>query len=294
MDWTVDLLAQAMGAPEHLPISGDARWSPRGPESAARLFIGDFLQDAWATTIRDGSVVAVIVLDDAEVTWDRLRQWGQTPAEATRHAVAIATSFGDLTGQARVLMVTRSAWDDPAAVSARILGHVGLQPHDAVAGSLAPVRPALPIAEFQAWIEAVAAPAFAYGQSGKPRPVTWARERLFWGDKPGEAAPRVLDLTGPSRILAYGPYLALPPGRWTMSTTFALSPASQGAMLSLTLCSAVDLGRIEFRVQSPGLFKASVPVVVPSGREPLEIRLVSERGAIEGMIGMDDILFTPE
>jgi hypothetical protein len=302
MEWTLDLLARAMAARyasvAHLPISGDARWAPPDPASpcGARLFTGDFLQEAWATQVRNGQIAAVLAVDDAGVAWDRLRQLGQLPAEAIRNLVAVATSFGDLAEHERVLTVTHRDLDDPTVLAVRVLTHIGLRVEtlDQVFAAPAAAEPAQAPRDWQPLIEAVVAPAFAYGRSGSRVPTTWPRDCLFWGDSPGEMLPRVLDLTGPSRILAYGPYLALPPGRWTMSTTIAFSPASRGAILSLTLHGATELGRIEFTVAGPGLFKASVPVTVPSPREQLEIRLVTERGAIEGTIGIDHIAFEPD
>jgi hypothetical protein len=316
MGWTVDVLTRAATGRSlsvtHLPIAGEARWNPVDPASepaspvpAARVFVGDFLQDAWADPIRNGHLAAVLVLDDVGPSWEKLSEIGQQPAEVRHNLVAVATSFGDVAGQHRVLVVTRSAWNDPDTLAARILRHAGLsvETSDAlfaiIAGAGSTSAPCdFPAAasisdEYRKTIATIVMPAFAYARTGARLPVTWPRSCLYWGDSPGEALPRVLDLTGPSRILAYGPYLALPPGRWTMTTTLALSPASRGAVLSLGLYGAADLGRFEFQVDGPGLFKASIPVTVVSPREPLEIRLVTERGAIEGTIGIDEIAFRP-
>jgi hypothetical protein len=312
MGWTFDLLARAIAGRyitvAHLPITGDARWSPPDPASglAARLFVGDFLQEAWVGPIHDGQVAAVLVIDDVSHAWAHLRQTGQQAAEATHRLVAAATSFGDLVGHQRVLIVTATAGDDLAALAARILAHVGMpvQSADDMVAALAlggppqvawELPPPIPICDqARPLIDAVILPALAYGATGQRVPVTWPRDCLFWGDNPGEPLPRALDLAGPSRNLAYGPYLALPPGRWIMSATLAFSPASRGAVLALELHGARELGRIGFTVEGPGLFKASVAVSVPSPREKLEIRLVSERGAIEGVIGIDHIAFQPD
>jgi len=238
MQWTFDLLARAVAGRYpgvvHLQIGGDGRWNPpdAGPDQAARLFVGDVLHEAWAAPVRAGRIVAVLVIDDVSLAWEQLRQMGQSAAEAARNLVAIATSFGDVAGHDRVLTVTRSAGDDQVALAARILTHVGLHvaTSDQLFAMLAAGGPAqvlwdlpqpIPIAaESVPMIETVVLSAFEYGRGRTHVPVTWPRECLFWGDRPNEALPRVRDLTGPSRILAYGPYLPLPPGRWTMSTTW--------------------------------------------------------------------------
>lgn len=294
MDWTFDLIGRAAtatyAAVSHLPIGGDAYWTPPGP-AGARLFSGDFLQEDWAAYIRAGRIAAVLVLDDPAAVWDRLTGFGQSPAEATQNMIAVATSFGDVAGSAAALTIRSPDLADPAGLAHRILAHLGLSP--AAADVWEPPAPP-PQTAIAADTRAIIEPAFAYGATCQRMSVTWPRHRLFWGDSPGNPLPRILDLTGPSRILAYGPYLALPPGRWTMTAVIALSPSSRGAILALGLYNSNELGRIVFTAESPGLFKATVPVVVDSPRNNLEIRLVSERGAIEGTIGIDDIVFTPE
>jgi hypothetical protein len=304
LDWTIDILARAatrhQDAAPLLPIGGQTAWSPRDPdkEPAVRLFVGDCLSAAWVTPIRDGHIAAVLVLDDISLVWGRLREIGQQPAQAIHGLVTVATSFGDAATGARVLTVTDAARIDPRAMSARILTHVGLRAEipDEVVEALRTRRPPQTLIDDapRPLLEAVIKSAFEYGRGNGRVPVIWPRECLLWGDNPGEALPRILDLTGPSRILAYGPYLPLPPGKWTMSATFAFSPASRGASLSLGLYGSAELARMEFTVERPGLFKASSPITVLSSLEHLEIRFVTERGAIEGTIGIDGIVFTPK
>lgn len=308
--WTCDLVAQAMArtypSVAHLPIGERPRWMPPDPavDAQARLFFGDFVSEAWAAAVLAGRLPAVLVIEDAAWSWDHLCRAGQSPAEAIRDLVAIATTLGDLAGQDGVLTLPRAAWADPAAVAARILAHLGLA--DAADGNLAgiaagddgepawevPVQHMMP-AERQALIEAVVVPACVYAGSGVRVPVTWPRECLFWGDQLGEPVPRVLDLTGPARVVAYGPYYALPRGTWTMRVTLAFAPTSCGAPLVLELHGAGVRGRFEFTVAQPGVFAASFQVLLPSSCEPLEARLVTARGAIEGSVGLDRIEFVP-
>jgi hypothetical protein len=102
-------------------------------------------------------------------------------------------------------------------------------------------------------------------------------------------------MTGPARVLAYGPYYTVPSGRWIVRVTLAFSPSSRGMPLALELHGATTrLGRFEFVAEQPGLFAASFPVVVPSSRDPVELRLCTERGAIEGTIGLDRVELIPE
>lgn len=300
LSWTCEHLAGAMARHHvrvaHLPISGTARWSPLPTNPAGRLFFGDLISEEWAAPLKAGLISAVVVLDDIPSAWHHLRQSGQQFSEAIRNLVAVATALGDLTGIDNVLVLPCAAWDNPAKLAARILDHVGLPPetfHHGLADLPVTQSPAIPM-EAQSLIDAVVAPAFHYARSGNRIPATWPRGCLFWGDYPGESAPRVLDITGPARGIVYGPYYALPRGRWTVRATIAFSPSSCGASLALELHAADPLGRFEFKVDKPGLFAASFQVTVPSSREPLEIRLLTERGAIEGVLGIDRIDLIPD
>ena len=102
-----------------------------------------------------------------------------------------------------------------------------------------------------------------------------------------------LDLTGPARVICYGPYFRLPPGRWTARVRLAFSPHCMGAPLALEMHGEAQRGHCRFRVPRAGLFEAVFPFVIPSAREALELRLVSERGAIEGALGIELAVLTP-
>jgi hypothetical protein len=106
--------------------------------------------------------------------------------------------------------------------------------------------------------------------------------------------PRVLDLTGPSRVLVYGPYFRLPPGRWTASATIAFSPSCRDTSFTVEIHGSAEISRRLFRVEKPGVFVVSWPVIVPSVWEALEFRLVSQRGAIEGKLGIDRVELVPD
>jgi hypothetical protein len=308
--WTASLLGGAMAA-RHTSVAhlsmGQTQWTPPGPDAVARLFVGDFVSDAWAATLSDGLIPAVLVIDDEAAVWaeidDTLRETNEVVA---RHLVAVGTALGDLVGRDNILILRPAAFSDPAAAVARVIAHVGLpaESFDNVVARLSaggagpppwamPPSPQLP-ASARALIDAVVSPAFQYGCAGTRLAVTWPRDCLFWGDQPGTRLPRILDMTGPARVIAYGPYFALPCGRWTIRTTLAVSPASRGAPLALELHGANQLGRFAFSVDRPGLFAATFVVTVPSSREPLEFRLVTERGAIEGTLGIDRIDLTPD
>lgn len=301
--WTFALLGRAMArrCPSAGQVSiGETAWTPPEPGGTGRLFFGDFVNEDWAATLKEGLVPAVLVIDDMAAVCADMLQAGLEAGVIVRHLVAVATAQGDLAGQPNVLLLRRADFSDPVAAVARIMAHAGLpaEPFNLFAGEAGPAPwdmpppPPLP-ASVLPLMEAVVTPALQYGCTGIRGPVAWPRDCLLWGDHPGTPLPRVLDMTGPARVVAYGPYYALPSGSWTVRATLAFSPASRGMPLALELHGANVLGGVRFPVEQAGLFAASFIVVVPSSREPLEIRLLTERGAIEGTLGIDRIDLMP-
>jgi hypothetical protein len=57
---------------------------------------------------------------------------------------------------------------------------------------------------------------------------------------------------------------------------------------------SAEFGRSRFRVEQPGVFIVACAVTVPSAREPLEVRVVSQEGAIDGRLGIDRVELRPE
>jgi hypothetical protein len=89
-------------------------------------------------------------------------------------------------------------------------------------------------AEFDPWWESVGqeqrkladgalaayADYFAGGQLGE---FVWRRELFFLGDDPHRLVGPTADLAGAVRNLVFGPYIALPPGRWSATVSLAVS-----------------------------------------------------------------------
>ena len=309
--WVHDLVAAAVArryaSVVYEQLNAESAWTPAEVTEglSARVFFGDFINDAWREAIQAGRFPTVLVIDEAAPAFIWMQEGGHEPRAAMRVLISVATSLGDLGADGRVLLLSRADCEDQDAVVTRILAHIG-QPDEPRGGLVAEPLPSFdpegPDAagvtlslpeETRSIIAAALDPARHYGTTGERVPVIWSRDCLYWGDHPGERVPRVLDLTGPSRLLVYGPYYHLAPGFWRMSATLAISPSACGMPMNLELYGATELARFEFSVDQPGLFAASMPVYVPSGREPLECRLVILRGAIEGTLGLDQIEFVP-
>jgi hypothetical protein len=317
--WTCDLVAAAVAlidpAAAAVRLDPETAWSPEQADGGLRLWFAEQIDAALAAAVRDGRVRAALVLDDPARGFATLRQSGCDAGAALRALTASITVLGELHGApaAMLLMPDRGAACEAAQA---VLAHLGvLPPPDALAelaGRFGVDGPQATLAdaalrhaadapapdslsgEDAALVEAILVPAQHYAATGERRGVVWPRACLFWGDRPGELAPRVLQLAGPARVLVYGPYFRLAAGRWTARATVAFSPTCRGAPMALELHGSTgEIARRHFPVREAGLFAVVLPVVVPSAHEPLEVRLVTERGAIEGELGIDRIEFTP-
>lgn len=317
--WTCDLAAAAAALVDRpvacVAVGGDDTWvtSLEPAPAAIRLFVAHESSGAVASAVRDGRLTALLVIDDPALALLDLLRFGHPSDVAFRSLSAAATVLRELAGGPMALFVTVDAAEPVRDVQARVLDHLGLKlrpeeladlawrfgdraPDTTMAEALAVFHPQhgeLTAPEV-AVVQAALVPACRYAMTGQRTPVVWPRSCLFWGDRPGEPAPRVLELTGPSRVLIYGPYFRLPPGRWTARATIAFSPSCSNVPFTLEMHGSAEFGRSRFRVEQPGVFIVACAVTVPSAREPLEVRVVSQEGAIDGRLGIDRVELRPE
>ncbi len=302
LGWTCELVrAVSMSMHDSVELvepGADEAWAPRtGPN--ARLVVAGYLGAAHEAAVRDGLLRAVVVVDDAQTSLAALRGSGQSLTEALRNLTACVTPLGRLAGGRHVATVTRDGAAPQAVTRALLEGCRWATDGGQIAALAARIESAWPppteaAPEETKLVEQVLEPAFRFAATGNRGMVIWPRACLMWGDRPGEPAPRVLDLTGPSRVLAYGPYFRLAPGRWTARVMLAFSPSCRKAPLAIEMHGSALFARRRFQVPRAGMFWAAVPFDVPSAREAIELRLVSERGAIEGTLGIDHVVLTPD
>ena len=241
---------------------------------AARICCTNHLTPELAAAVREGRLRAIQTFDTPE---DGCKTLGLP--KGPRNVAASLYAQGDLLGQPTVMQVDRDS--DPAAM----LIHFGL-------GEAAFPPPGVSAAADPKLAELLA-PALAYARRGERLEQVWPRSVLLDGDHPDQPLPRVIALAGPARNLAYGPYIGFSPGRARLSVVLAVAPTCRHAEMALELHGGGQLGRGYFILTQPGIFAAEIDVMIPSARSALEIRLKSERGAIEGEIGVDHVRITP-
>jgi hypothetical protein len=126
-------------------------------------------------------------------------------------------------------------------------------------------------------------------------PVVWPVEAFFSGDKPDTPASLVAELTGAARILYYGPYLYLPPGSWRVRMTVGFSAEARSMPFSVEVYAAERL--LAIATMSPeghGVYHANFGFVHDTPLHHIELRLRTDRGAIEGRVALGNVEFTRE
>jgi hypothetical protein len=118
-------------------------------------------------------------------------------------------------------------------------------------------------------------------------PVTqmiWPLRTFLLADRQGENAAGEIELVGRARCVIYGPYFHLPPGEWTARFSLRIDKEIYGQIFTIEVHNSELLSKIRIRPSKTGTFLAQARFLVERAKEPIEIRLFTESGAIEGTI----------
>ena len=116
------------------------------------------------------------------------------------------------------------------------------------------------------------------------RPVDeaiWPRG-MFLMTGPNTPLAGVIDLEGPARVFIHGPYLHLPTGHWRGVLAFRVSENLSKNRLDMKLFAGPEIFAGEVGLPVDGVFTWEFEFSVSEPTVPLELRLATMEGAIEG------------
>jgi hypothetical protein len=106
-------------------------------------------------------------------------------------------------------------------------------------------------------------------------------------------AAMVQELVGPARCLYYGPYLHLPRGDYSGEIAFGLSSEIRDTLLRVQVVCGEDLDEFVSRARHGGLYTLPFEFSIADASKAIEVRLLMDRGEIEGRLGLAYVRITP-
>lgn len=161
-------------------------------------------------------------------------------------------------------------------------------PTEAVAGDGSAAASASP-APSPSLLRTYLAPLLAAAEHPTSIAVAWSRDCFLYGDAPGESLPATVELAGRGRILAYGPYMPLPRGRWRATAYLGFSADIGSMPFILEADTDAGITRGFFEVKQGGIFTLELEFEVTDPFHPVEFRLVSQDSALEGLASLIEI-----
>jgi hypothetical protein len=128
----------------------------------------------------------------------------------------------------------------------------------------------------------------------QPQKITWPGGICLNADRRDASMSGSVDMTGPARILSFGPYLHLPTGRWAADMRFFVSGNWSRNMIMMEVTAgdkALAVGQGD--LPAAGAFAMRIPFSVEEHETPVEVRSVLRSGAIEGDFRLLEIVLTP-
>jgi hypothetical protein len=148
-----------------------------------------------------------------------------------------------------------------------------------------PLPDRVPTPLFQTYLQ----PLFAAAGNPAPLVLTWPREAFLDGDAPGNCLPATVEVAGRARIVAYGPYLPLPTGRWRATAFLGFSPDIGKMSFILEIDTGAAVTRGFFEVERGGIFTLDLDVRVVDSFHPIELRLISQESSLEGQVSLIEV-----
>ncbi len=119
--------------------------------------------------------------------------------------------------------------------------------------------------------------------------LDWPPFALLRPEFPDRLTVGPIDLTGPARFIYYGPYFALPRGRWLAELVIEVSDCYSDNQICIDVASGEVLAAVKTKLPAQGVYSCQLAFDIRTPSNPLEIRLQLLTGAIEGMLMLRSI-----
>jgi len=104
--------------------------------------------------------------------------------------------------------------------------------------------------------------------------LVWRRELFALAQDGSQSPTDVLDISGPPRILIYGPYIHLPPGSWSARIVLGFSEAAVGHSFNVDAFSGEPLVSRTIRPDSSGVHATDIVFSAPAAQgQGVELRV---------------------
>jgi len=123
--------------------------------------------------------------------------------------------------------------------------------------------------------------------------IAWPRDVFVFGHEAGNFVTGPIDMVGRARYLCFGPYLHLPRGNWRIDVNFTIKGNCAGNSIQLDVFDGSVLAKGHASLPSSGHFSTFLEFFVHEARRPLEVRVLMEYGAIDGVFNLIEVGITP-
>ena len=127
------------------------------------------------------------------------------------------------------------------------------------------------------------------GQRDTPLIIT--KEFFLAGDPPHDHVTLPLDMTGRARFIAFGPYMHIPAGAWSLRYVVGFSAEAMGTPCIIDVGVSEgpvyhELTRAPMAVSSRGRMEISLSFEITDPLMPLQVRLLTEKAIFDGRMAI--------
>jgi hypothetical protein len=114
--------------------------------------------------------------------------------------------------------------------------------------------------------------------------MDWPVGLYMSSDHPDGPFPGRVELLGPSRFIAYGPYLHLTAGQWQATIVLEIADNPSGNQLYVDVYAGEILSVITAELPARGTYTFQISFEITDPLEPVQLRFQILSGAIEGIL----------